>query len=85
MDELLTIAAAARACNVSPRTIERAIQRGELRAAALGEKSARRIRIEWLDEWIDTRAPRAASHRYDEPNRGSLNKRRGTLRPVKAA
>lgn len=83
--ELLTIAAAAEVCAVSRRTIERAIERGELRAAVLGEKSGRRIRSEWLNEWIDARAPLPELRLYEEPDLRTRAKRRGRLRPVQAA
>lgn len=83
--DLMTIATAAETCSVSRRTIERAIERGELRAAVLGEKSGRRIRREWLDAWIDARAPLPERGRYEEPDLRTRGKRRGRLRSVQAA
>jgi len=47
----LTKAEAAEYANCSPRTIERAIQDRRLRA--VGGRGRRRIRPEWIDDWLD--------------------------------
>lgn len=83
---LLTVAQVADLCQVSRRTIERAIADGRLRAAPLGRHGAARIRPEWLEEWIDGSARRVAGskrqrHPLDlggRPERGRLALAKGT-------
>lgn len=48
---LLTMAEAAEYASVGLRTINRAIANDELRS--LGKGRMRRIRVEWVDEWLD--------------------------------
>jgi excisionase family DNA binding protein len=49
----LTVRQVAAQCQVSPKTVYRAILRGDLRAAPLGRAGAYRIRPEWVEAWID--------------------------------
>lgn len=44
---------AAAICRVSAKTIYRAVEDGRLKAARLGQGDALRIRMEWIDEWIE--------------------------------
>jgi excisionase family DNA binding protein len=55
---LLTVAEVADRCRVHPKTVMRAIARGELEALRLGERGAYRIRPEDLDSWLDARVVR---------------------------
>lgn len=62
----LTVEQAARQLNTSHFTIRRAMYAGDLRFTRTGggPRSPIRIRQEWLDEWLDSRATggeRAAS------------------------
>jgi excisionase family DNA binding protein len=49
----LTVKQVAATCQVSPKTVYRAILRADLRAAPLGRAGAYRIRREWVEAWID--------------------------------
>jgi excisionase family DNA binding protein len=60
-EQLLTVADVAARCQLHPKTVNRAILRGDLRAQPLGKRGAYRIRPEWVDEWIDTPRPRLAT------------------------
>ena len=51
-DRLLTPAEVADYCQVSARTVRRAIQSGTLRASRLGSRSAYRVRVEDIEAWI---------------------------------
>ena len=55
MDEerLRTPAEAARRCQISVKTVLRAIHAGRLRASRLGESGAYRMRDEDIDAWIE--------------------------------
>lgn len=83
---LLTVAQVAEICQVSRRTIERAIADGRLRAAPLGRHGAPRIRPEWLDEWIDGSVRHARKPRrptidlHGRPQRGRLTLAEGDRR-----
>lgn len=56
MEGLMTVREVAVLCQVHRKTVTRAIARGELRAARLGEAGAFRIRAADLDAWIEARA-----------------------------
>ena len=78
-DRLLTVDQAAELVQVSAKTIRRAIDRGELPAAHVGEPDARvhtwRIRRDDLDAWLEQRS-----------NRGRRDSGRAeAIRPVLAA
>ncbi len=65
---LLSTADVGERVRLHPKTVERAIRRGELRAWRPSAAGAWRIRPEWVDEWIESRAtrPRAARVYVDE-------------------
>ena len=65
---LLTTAEAAERLRLHPKTVERAIRRGELQAWRPSAAGPWRIHPEWVDHWIDARArrPGAARHRIGE-------------------
>ena len=50
---VMDVKKAAKVCGVSTKTIYRAVADGRLKAARLGQGDALRIRVEWIDEWID--------------------------------
>ena len=52
-DPLLTASDVAALCQVSPKTIMRAIKSGHLRAARLGKRGAFRISPEDVETWLD--------------------------------
>ena len=63
VDRLLTPRDVANLCQVSTKTVLRAIHRGDLRASRLGEKGAYRMYDTDVEEWInrcvvDVQAPR---------------------------
>lgn len=58
MTDLLTIAMAADACHVHPKTVERAVHRGELRASKLAQRGCWVIQPDDLRQWIESRANR---------------------------
>jgi excisionase family DNA binding protein len=66
---LLTTAEVAERLRLHPKTVERAIRRGELRAWRPSAAGPWRIRAEWVDHWIEARAtrPRAARHPQETP------------------
>ena len=54
MDErLLTPADVAERCQISPKSVLRAIHRGRLRAYRLGERGAYRLREGDIDAWLE--------------------------------
>lgn len=59
MDPLLTVAEVAEICRVHPKTVTRAIARGELRGSRLGAGGALRLRPADVDAWIDSRVTKA--------------------------
>ena len=65
---LLTTAEVAERLRLHPKTVERAIRRGELRAWRPSGAGPWRIRPEWVRDWIEERAtrPRAARIRANE-------------------
>jgi excisionase family DNA binding protein len=60
---LLKVSEVASMCSVHPKTVTRAIARGDLRAARLGAAGALRLREEDVEAWVDAsvvgRAPDA--------------------------
>jgi excisionase family DNA binding protein len=64
--QLLTIDQVASLCQVSTKTVYRAIRRGALRASRLGAGGAYRVRPEAMERWIDACAEPAA-RRSAEP------------------
>jgi excisionase family DNA binding protein len=52
-DRLLTPADAAERCQISTKTVLRAIHRGRLRASRLGEHGAYRMHAADVDAWIE--------------------------------
>lgn len=63
-DRLLTPADAAERCQLSTKTVLRAIHAGRLRASRLGERGGLRIRESDVDAWIEESVvtPRAPRH-----------------------
>ena len=62
-DRLLTPADVARRCQVSTKTVLRAIHAGDLRASRLGRRGAYRVRAGDVDAWLDATASRTRPHR----------------------
>jgi excisionase family DNA binding protein len=60
---LLTTAEVAERLRLHPKTVERAIRRGELRAWRPSAAGPWRIRPEWVDHWVDARATSPGSAR----------------------
>jgi excisionase family DNA binding protein len=56
----MTVNEVARFCGVSTKTVRRAIDRGDLDAARLGDHGALRVRPEAIDEWFARRSTRRA-------------------------
>lgn len=52
-DQLLTPAEVAHCCQVSTKTVLRAIAAGRLRASRLGRRGAYRVRAADVDAWLD--------------------------------
>lgn len=52
----MKVSEVASVCQVHPKTVRRAIARGELRAARLGTTGALRVREVDVDAWVDSRA-----------------------------
>jgi excisionase family DNA binding protein len=63
--ELLTPADVALRCQVSTKTVLRAIHRGRLRASRLGARGAYRIRVDDMEQWIAGSAITPRRHRPD--------------------
>jgi len=53
VERLLTPSDVAERCQVSTKTVLRAIHRGRLRASRLGEQGAYRMREADVDQWIE--------------------------------
>jgi excisionase family DNA binding protein len=66
----MTVSEVAEMCRVHPKTVARAIHRGELRAARLGARGAYRLRPSDVDAWIADRVAvaRPALARFDRPS-----------------
>lgn len=70
---MLKVSEVAKMCQVHPKTIRRAIARGELRAARLGIAGALRLREVDVDDWLAARAlPARDAGRRPTPQRGIL-------------
>ncbi len=54
LEQLLTPSDVAERCQVSTKTVLRAIHRGRLRACRLGEQGAYRIREADAEQWIES-------------------------------
>ncbi len=63
MDRPMTVDEVALFCGVSAKTVRRAIERGDLEAARLGDHGALRVRPEAIDEWFARRSTRRAVRR----------------------
>ena len=61
----MTVNEVARFCGVSTKTVRRAIERGDLDAARLGDHGALRVRPEAIDEWFVRRSTRRSGRRVD--------------------
>ena len=64
MDQLLTPGEVAELCQLSTKTVLRAIHAGRLRASRLGERAAFRVRLADVEAWIEASvvpSPRPAS------------------------
>lgn len=59
--KLYTVEQVATLCQISVKTVYRAIWQGRLRAAQLGVGAAYRIRVEDLEDWIEASVRRAPS------------------------
>ena len=53
MDQLLTPGEVAELCQLSTKTVLRAIHAGRLRASRLGERAAFRVRLTDVETWIE--------------------------------
>jgi excisionase family DNA binding protein len=74
-DPLLTPSDVAALCQISPKTVMRAIQSGRLPAARLGKRGAFRIVPDDVEAWI------AASRLVPPPRNGGRELARGHPRP----
>ena len=70
--KLLTPEWIAERCEISTRTVMRAIRAGELKASQLAERGCWRIKPEDLDAWIEARANRARTARPPSPRTAPL-------------
>lgn len=59
-EELMTVADVARKSKMHPKTVQKAIRAGRLRASRLGESGAYRIRPEWYEQWVEASASSTA-------------------------
>jgi excisionase family DNA binding protein len=72
-DVLLTPGDVARRCQVSTKTVLRAIQSGRLRASRLGQRGAYRVQAVDVDVWLESTAVRAPTLRQEAvPSLASL-------------
>ena len=65
--QLLTIDQVASLCQVSTKTVYRAIRRGALSASRLGQGGAYRVRPEAMANWIDACAAPVTAHQAEPP------------------
>ncbi len=65
-DRPMTVDEVALFCGVSAKTVRRAIERGDLEAARLGDHGALRVRPEAIDEWFARRSTRRTARRAVE-------------------
>ena len=49
----LNVADAAQYASISQDTIYTAIERGEMKHVRIGGRRAIRLRVEWIDEWLE--------------------------------
>ena len=73
---LLTIEQVAELCQVSTKTVYRAIRSGALKACRLGRGGAYRVKPEEMENWIE-----ACSSAARTPPRSPARKRAGELAP----
>ena len=59
----MTVDEVALFCGVSAKTVRRAIERGDLEAARLGDHGALRVRPEAIDDWFVRRSTRRTARR----------------------
>lgn len=80
--ELLTTAEVAERVRKHPKTVERAIRRGDLRATRLsgGDHGPYGVAPEWVDEWIRSCATKPAPPVVPPMPAGPIDARRGALR-----
>ena len=62
-DRPMTVDEVALFCGVSAKTVRRAIARGDLEAARLGDHGALRVRPEAIDDWFARRSTRRTARR----------------------
>jgi excisionase family DNA binding protein len=62
-DRPMTVCEVALFCGVSAKTVRRAIERGDLEAARLGDHGALRVRPEAIDDWFARRSTRRTARR----------------------
>lgn len=75
--KLYTVEQVAILCQVSVKTVYRAIWHGRLRASQLGVGAAYRVRFEDLQDWIETSVRRVPSpKRVAQPLRANVGARR---------
>ena len=77
---ILTVEQLAERFQLSPKTIYRALERRELRAAKLGNRW--RIRLEDAERWFDEHVPQTDSSRATGK---TVTIRHGSLRPLLAS
>ena len=74
----LKVGEAAERARCGPKTIYRAVQRGQLRAARIGGRRELRFLASWIDCWLageETEQPEAASRPADRSVRCSMRTR----------
>jgi excisionase family DNA binding protein len=61
----MTVDEVALFCGVSAKTVRRAIERGDLEAARLGDHGALRVRPDAIDEWFARRSTRRTTRKVE--------------------
>jgi excisionase family DNA binding protein len=64
-DRPMTVDEVALFCGVSAKTVRRAIERGDLEAARLGDHGALRVRPDAIDEWFARRSTRRTTRQAE--------------------
>jgi excisionase family DNA binding protein len=64
-DRPMTVDDVALFCGVSAKTVRRAIERGDLEAARLGDHGALRVRPDAIDEWFARRSTRRTTRQAE--------------------
>jgi excisionase family DNA binding protein len=64
-DRPMTVDEVALFCGVSAKTVRRAIERGDLEAARLGDHGALRVRPDAIDEWFARRSTRRTARQAE--------------------